>query len=543
MKKIYLSAVALLLGSTLNAQNAFWTETKYRGAFDITDNTAKTDWTDGWANFRPDTIAYGTETATFSTNITTNTTWSGIVKLVNKVYVTNGATLTIEPGTIIRGDKTSQGTLIITRGSKIIADGTKDKPIIFTSNQKIGSRKEGDWGGLIILGKALNNQPGGVASIEGIDASENTKFGGNDDQDNSGSLSYIRVEYAGIPLMPGKEINGVTFGSVGKKTVVDNIQVSFSGDDSFEWFGGTVDCKHLIAYRGIDDDFDTDYGYRGRVQFGLIIRDPKLFDVAGASNGFESDNDATGSNAKPLTAAIFSNITSIGPKADGSVALPTGEKYDAAFYIRRNSSISVFNSIATGWEKGLLIDGSSSEDNINGDTAVFANNMLPNFATGTKVVKAANSFYLPWFGPKSNDTTTMISDINWKNIFVNLGDKIDARLNTGSLAAKGADFTNKKFIGEILSITENNFSVSSVLIYPNPMNGNGVISFDLPTTSELTINLFDVTGKMISTLAKGSFETGVNNVAINASTLENGIYLVAISNGVSTETIRLAIEK
>ena len=543
MKKIYLSAVALLLGSTLNAQDAFWTETKYRGAFDITDNSAKTDWTDGWANFDPENTVYGATTITASTDITTNTTWSGIVLLKNKVYVKNGATLTIEPGTIIRGDKATQGSLIISRGAKIIADGTVNKPIVFTSNEAAGSRSEGDWGGLVILGKAVNNQPNGVASIEGLTESEETKFGGTDDTDNSGIIRYVRIEFAGIALQPNKEINGITFGSVGNKTVVDNVQVSFSGDDSFEWFGGAVDCKHLIAYRGLDDDFDTDFGYRGRVQFGLIIRDASMSDAQGDSNGFESDNDAAGSSAKPLTAPVFSNITSVGPKGDGTLVLPSGEKFEKAFRLRRNTATSVFNSIITGWEKGLSIEGSPVEDNITGDTMVFANNTLVNFSTKSKVVTALASFYQPWFGPKSNDTTALIADIKWADLFKGLGSKIDARLTTGSVIATNADFTHKKFKEKAASISEITTIVTEAKIYPNPMNGNGVISFDLPTTSELTINLFDVTGKMISTLAKGSFETGVNNVAINASTLENGIYLVAISNGVSTETIRLAVEK
>ena len=174
---------------------------------------------------------------------------------------------------------------------------------------------------------------------------------------------------------------------------------------------------------------------------------------------------------------------------------------------------------------------------------VFANNTLVNFSIKSKVVTASASFYQPWFGPKSNDTTALMADIKWADLFKGLGSKIDARLTTGSVIATNADFTHKKFKEKAASISEITTIVTEAKIYPNPMNGNGVISFDLPTTSELTINLFDITGKMISTLAKGSFESGVNNVAINASTLENGIYLVAISNGVSSETIRLAIEK
>ena len=545
MKKIYLSAVALLLGTTLNAQDAFWTETKYRGAFDITDNTAKTDWTSGWANFDPENEVYGTATNTVSTHVTTNTTWSGIILLKNKVYVQNGVTLTIAPGTIIRGDKLTQGSLIISRGAKIIADGSIDKPIVFTSNEKVGDRNEGDWGGLILLGKAKNNQPNGEALIEGVAESNGTdsKHGGSDDADNSGILRYVRVEFAGIALQPTKEINGVTFGSVGAKTVVDYVQVSFSGDDSFEWFGGAVDCKHLIAYRGIDDDFDTDFGYRGRVQFGLIVRDPEMSDAAGASNGFESDNDGKGSSLKPLTAAVFSNITMVGPKGDGTVTLPLNEKFDKAFCIRKNSSISVFNSVSTGWKKGLSMEGTSVEDNLTGDSLAITNNSFVNYATKTSVTSTTPGFFQPWFGPSNNDTTLTITDVKWADIFKGLGTKIDARLTAGSVIATTADFTHKKFKEKGLSISEITDLVSEAKIYPNPMNVNGLISFNLPTISELTITLFDVTGKVISTIADGLFEAGKNNVAINTSSLENGMYLVAISNGSSIQTIRLSIEK
>ncbi|MFM8963428.1 MAG: hypothetical protein ACKOGD_06245, partial [Sphingomonadales bacterium] len=299
MKKIYTLLTAFCLGSVAMAQDAFWTPTTYRGAFPVTDNTPATDWTAGWSNFDPENTVYPATVTTVSADITTNTTWSGVVKLMNKVYVKNNATLTIAPGTIIRGDKLTQGSLIITRGAKIIADGTAANPIVFTSNEAVGARNEGDWGGLVILGLAKNNQPGGVAFIEGIVPTTDSQFGGNFDNDNSGILRYVRVEFAGIALEPNKEINGITFGSVGNQTIVDYVQVTFSGDDSYEWFGGTVNCKHLIAYRGLDDDFDTDFGYRGKVQFALSIRDKDIFDAPGDSNSFECDNDAAGSTAQP----------------------------------------------------------------------------------------------------------------------------------------------------------------------------------------------------------------------------------------------------
>ena len=138
MKKLNLLIIMLsVLISTVGAQTPFWTSTTYKGAFPVTDNTPATDWTDGWSNFDPENTVYPSATTTISSNIITNTTLSGTILLQNKVYVTNGATLTILPGTIIRGDQATQGTLIITRGCKIIAEGTKSNPIVFTSNQSI----------------------------------------------------------------------------------------------------------------------------------------------------------------------------------------------------------------------------------------------------------------------------------------------------------------------------------------------------------------------------------------------------------------------
>jgi len=542
MKKIYLSLATLIVSSALNAQSAFWTATPYKGAFPVTDNTNATDWTSGWANFDPENTNYGAATNTVSTDITSNTTWSGIVRLNNKIYVKNGATLTIEPGTIIRGDKQTEGTLVITRGSKLMAVGTATNPIVFTSNEAPGNRAEGDWGGVVILGKAVNNQPGGVAYIEGIAPTADTEFGGNDDNDNSGVLQYIRIEFAGIALQPNKEINGITFGSVGNQTKVDHIQVSFSGDDSFEWFGGTVDCSHLIAYRGLDDDFDTDFGYRGRVQFGLIIRDKDLSDAAGDSNAFESDNDANGSNAQPLTAAVFSNITIVGPKGNGTITLPVGEKFEKSFRIRRNSAISVFNSITTGWEKGLSIEGASSEDNFTGDTAYFANNLLVNYATGSNVVTAAPSFYATFFASEGNDSTKTISQVNWVNLFAPLGTAPDARLSQNSIAATGASFTNPKFSGGFLAI-ETLDKINGLNLYPNPANNEVSIDLSLTEGAQVSVTIYDMTGKLVSDAFSGFMNAGVNQVKINTQHLPSGMYNTVISSDNSLKNIKLSISK
>ncbi|HRP53228.1 MAG TPA: hypothetical protein PLI97_06930, partial [Fluviicola sp.] len=299
MKRIYLSMLVATLGlSQSNAQ--FFETTTYRGAFAPAPTAM---WTDGWANWDPQNTNYGTPNVTISTNITSNTTWTSnnVYLLSGQIYVKNNATLTIEPGTIIMGNKAVNGSgLFITKGSKIMAEGTSTSPIVFTSNQAPGARGAGDWGGLIILGKAANNQVNGVANIEGLAPTSDTEFGGGttpDNNDNSGKLSYVRVEFPGYAYQTDKEINGITLGSVGDATEIHHVQVSFCNDDAFEWFGGTVNAKHLVSYRNLDDDFDTDYGFSGQIQFGLIVRDPDIADnpSVSTSEGFESDNDATGS--------------------------------------------------------------------------------------------------------------------------------------------------------------------------------------------------------------------------------------------------------
>jgi hypothetical protein len=520
MKRIYTSIAMLTLGLTANAQ-AFWTPTTYKGAFPVTDNTAATDWTASWANFNPETTVYPATTTTVSANVTTNTTWSGVILLQNKIYVKGNVTLTIAPGTIIRGDLATQGSLIVTKGSKLIAEGTASSPIVFTSNEAVGSRAEGDWGGVVLLGKARNNQPGGIANIEGIPASPDTEFGGTDDTDNSGSLKYVRIEFAGIALLTNKEINGMTFGSVGSATKIDFIQVSFSGDDSYEWFGGTVDCKHLIAYRGLDDDFDTDFGYRGRVQFALSIRDLNLSDAAGDSNSFESDNDATGSAALPLTAAIFSNVTSIGPKGNGTIVLPAGETFQKGFRIRRNSALSIHNSISTGWKKGLSIEGASTENNFTGDTAVFANNLLVNYAAASNAVTAPITVYANFFSADGNDSTKTIAQVNWVNMFPALGVTPDARLTPTSTAAAGAAFPASIFTGGFVALEQTN-DVENFEVYPNPSKDELNIRFKSEQAQTLTI--LDLSGKTIYT------EAVQNNAKLDISNLANGTYILSVSN-------------
>ena len=292
-----------------------------------------------------------------------NVTWTAnkIYKLSGFVRVGEEATygtitkvgnLTIEPGTVIVGERATKGALIVHRGSKINAIGTAAAPIVFTSERDPGTREAGDWGGLVICGKAPNNLPDTQASRE-LEGGYGAFHGGTDAADNSGTLKYVRLEYAGIPINPNQEVNSLTLGSVGSGTTIDYVQASFGLDDSFEWFGGTVNAKHLIAYKGLDDDFDTDNGFSGYVQFGVGIRGAAIADQSG-SNGFECDNDAAGSANTPFTSAIFANISIIGAKGASSTSIDPLFQHGAQ--LRRNNKQKIYNTVITGYPYGVYID-------------------------------------------------------------------------------------------------------------------------------------------------------------------------------------------
>ncbi len=424
----------------------------------------------------PTVITPGTGTGTENTilegRITANRTLKAdyTYKLRGLVYVTNGAILTIEPGTKIVGESGSEGGLIITRSCKIIADGTAAKPIVFTSEAATPQR--GDWAGLVLLGNAPTNSSfngvqgvgeieGGINNSDGLGLYGTPASQGQNPADNSGILRYVRIEYAGYAFLPDKEINGLTFGGVGNQTVVDNVQVSYANDDSFEWFGGTVNCSHLISFRTLDDDFDTDNGFSGKVQFGISLRDSSVADIS-KSEAFESDNDANGSALLPQTSAIFSNMTVMGPKA--TLANIGNNLFSWGAQIRRNSSMSLFNSIIMGYPNGLYIDatkGVPTDNNIPGSLNVqntiiagCPTPVLYGLGTNTNVPLVANSTatITAWFSTAAygnsilatNDLVGLTAPFNYKNP--------DFNPTAGSPAAAGATFTHSKLTSGFTSV-------------------------------------------------------------------------------------------
>lgn len=526
MKKTLLTIIAIgaYFAAQAQARPFQFDSTDFVGAF------GKIDWTSGWSNFDPQNTNYPTTNATLSGDITTNTTLdaSKIYLISGNVYVKSGATLTIPEGTVLRGDKASKATIIVTRGSKINAQGSVNKPIVFTSNQEVGDRDYGDWGGIIILGKAKVNPTGGVATIEGgiNNANNDGEYGGIDDNDNSGVLSFVRVEFPGIAYQPNNEINGISMGGVGKGTKFDHCQISYSGDDAIEWFGGSVDAKYLITYRNWDDDYDCDFGFTGRIQYGFTMRDPAIADASG-SNGFEVDNDGTGSTNTPFTAPIFSNITLLGPKVFNTTI---ASNYKRAVHQRRNSRISIFNSVLAGYPTGWLVDAQTTYDEVINGTAEFKNNILACMDKTWDNTGVSGTWDQATFATNSTNN-------NIDNMACNVGYTSTSLSTPGVLPTSGSIVWNKqswsssKFgvVGkQITSVTKLSNTINAV-VYPNPVNNS--INIQVENGQAFVATLLDLNGKKI-------VET---SATIDASILANGIYVLQVITETGIATFKISV--
>jgi hypothetical protein len=503
MNKNYFIAILSLVFNFAVAQIE---QTSYRGAFAPAPAAM---WTDNWTNYDPQTTVYPTATVNVSADITANTTWTtGTTYLLTQlIYVRNNATLTIQPGVIVRGAAGS--ALIVTRGAKLNANANATNPIVFTSNQAAGSRNRGDWGGVVLLGRGEFNVNNGVNNIEGIAASVLTEYGGGttpDVNDNSGTLRYIRIEYGGFVFSPNNEINGLTMGAVGRGTTIDYIQVSFTNDDAFEWFGGSVNCKHLVSYRNLDDDFDTDNGFSGNVQYALAVRDPQISDnpSVSTSEGFESDNNAAGSAVTPATRGIFTNCTLIGPSF--RLTLPSGgtlaSGYKRGARIRRASQLKIFNSIFMDFPEGVHVDGVAAENNAVAGTLKFKNNILAGITNTSRIIQITTpgtttvgnnpAFNMSnWYIANANSTYTtnvnlLTSPYDTNNAQNYSG--LDYRPGTASDAASGADFTDSSFNGILIQapavVSDIDFTSyrGAFAPAPTPMWTNGWTNYDPQNT-------------------------------------------------------------
>jgi hypothetical protein len=544
MKKSLLFIVAgLMMVTGLSAQSIndnFFKKVSYVGAFD-----GIIDWTKGWTEWDPVNANYPEPTVTKGngqftraggTHITANETWSGVIRLNGWVYVDQGATLTIEPGTIIRG--TERSVLSIERGAKIMAVGTPDKPIVFTSAQGAGFRGPSDWAGVVINGNAPNNLPGGQGITEGGIGSP---YGGNDPQDDSGVFAYVRIEFPGFEVATDSEVNGLTLNSVGNKTRLEYIQVSYSGDDGFEWFGGTVNARYLISYKTEDDDFDTDNGFSGMVQFGLILRDPEIVDTDTA-NGFESDNDRDGSSTTPITKAIFSNISGFGAAKDLATynALPQNHKEGAAMRIRRNSRIQVYNSLFLGWGRGVRLESSGTHGAAQADEMTIKNTIIGGV-----------------FGNKYQTDNSVLSAAQLETWFLAterrnkmLGDMADAKItnpfsltNPNFQPMAGSPVFNASYwvttsAGNIPTIQKESLALS----YPNPFRHQTNIEITLEKESHVRVQIYNMTGAVVAELHNGVMYRGINRLTLDGAGLSKGMYLSRIVIGNEVQTLKLIRE-
>ncbi len=370
-------------------------------------------------------------TLTENMRLTADKKWT----LLGYVYVPDGVTLTIDEGTVIVGSTTAEkAALCVERGGKLIANGTKEKPIVFTSGQPAGQRAPGDWGGVVLLGKAPTNRSATPVIEGGLDR----PYGGTDAADASGSLKFVRIEFAGVAAFAGSEINGLTLGGVGTGTTLENIQVSFGNDDGYEFFGGTVNGKNLISYASSDDDFDFDFGYTGKIQYGIVVKDPNTVDNGDDNNGIECDNDGSGTDATPFTKPDLSNFTFVGPN---NASTNSRHKYGNRF--RRASTFSLRNSIIMGYNQaGFAMESDATVTAYKNGVSAFKNNLV-HAVTNPYLSGAAGIMTSGEIQTKAESegciTYASPNDIQLKDPF-NISAP-NLMPDTGSPALTGADFT------------------------------------------------------------------------------------------------------
>lgn len=585
--------------STLLGQSTFkFTPTSYVGA--LSDDPAK-DWTKGWANWDPKNTVYPAVTDTTTLNgmvaglpvrgekdLTTTLTLDAnqVYLLKGFIVVRSGGKLVIPAGTVIRGQADlistprNYASIIVERGGQIEVLGTVEKPVVFTSNKPVGQRERADWGGIVISGRALHNQVTAANpdnfQIEGFNTVTFDpglgRAGGTNTNDNSGILRYMRIEFGGLAFEVNREINGLTLAGVGAATELHHIQCSYINDDSFEWFGGSVNSSHLIAYKTTDDDFDTDFGYSGLNQFGIAVRDTSYFDPtyslpsnASTSEGFESDNEPSGTaSVRPYTNAIFSNYTMVGPVAVGRTYNQLSSVQRAAFRrgarIRRNSSLRIVNSIFMGYRNFLMIDGDSTLRNTNYPAALatvtpntpvdqatkqtyFANNLIVNTAaaytsttdtTANGLVEIARVNNISKARLTAIDAWVRQSGVLANNInpvpytagtvLVNPSAYIatpDFRPVAGSPALAGANFKDNPVLSNLItSLREISRAIAAANpVYPNPVQANTELYFGRQVES---FGIFDLNGRLLR------YGLDVDRASLNG--MDAGMYIIKFND-------------
>jgi hypothetical protein len=508
--------------------------------------------------------------------------------LTGLYYVDSLYSITIPAGTVIKGD--TAATLIVKRGATIQARGTSVAPIVFTSRKAPGSRDKGDWGGIIILGKAPVNKVEPL--IEGgiIGGS----YGGNDPNHSSGVFAYVRIEFCGYRYQLNNEVNGLTHGGVGKGTEIHHIQVTKSFDDSYEWFGGTVDERYLVSFEGTDDEYDTDFGYSGRLQYCFGLRNPTDYDPTGQSNGFESDNDANAlSTDKPYTSSVVSNLTLVGPaRTNATIAsIPLAATFEYSSVQRRSTKFSYLNTAIIGYPRAVSIrDDSTKVFATRGDLQIRCSSVAA-FAVGNDTGRWAS--INTWLGTpqfrnlgyvRQPDTMglTNMTDITNPNPVPVAGSELDTAFVCfrstvpGSNADKTSDpwFTVTDYRGAFVpglpmdqqwTANWTNFNaqntdynptntgigdetpvVATRLLAqnkPNPFNPSTLISYTVPSRGYVTLKVYNVNGQEVAALVDGVSPAGTFQITFNAKGLTSGVYFYRLTGNGFDETQKMVLLK
>ncbi|OZC01857.1 T9SS type A sorting domain-containing protein [Rubricoccus marinus] len=554
-------------------------------------------------------------TQTLSGVLTGTTTLSAneVYLIDGEVYVDNGATLNIPAGTVLKGKQnptTGNGqssVLVVQRGGTLNARGTAAAPIIFTAEGDdvtdpfdTNETQRGLWGGVIILGNATNNR--GVRQVEGIPSTDRSKYGCGDagfdcdEDDDSGEMTYVSIRHAGFTLTPNAEINGLTLGSVGRGTLLEHIEVFANSDDSFEFFGGTVNAKYLVASFSGDDDIDWDQGYTGKLQFVFSLKD----ESGDVGRCIEGDGAASPFTAALLSDPVVSNLTCVG---SGVGSTPGGSDAGGpTLKLRENTRGAIYNSVFTAVQSsagGIDLEVQPEDDNGNpvGDATIstaqnfregeltIANNIFFDFSVGNDAasivrrdeadieatIAAANQFVTPGLVNVADGSGAADDARDQDGV-------LDPRPGFGSAAASGADFTLARLSGDnfftpvsfkgafpatnqglfwaagwtalddMLYFSANvtvdaeeapEAAASALRAFPNPASGVATVALTLATAQEVQLTVVDMLGREVAVLASGETAAGETRFALPVADLQAGTYLVrlATEGAVSTQML------
>lgn len=354
--------------------------------------------------------------------------------LMEFVFVEDGATINIPAGTVIKGAPgggLNASALIICRGGTINATGTASNPIIMTSvsddvdvADDLGANARGLWGGLIVLGKSITQKADGEGQIEGIGTDPRGAYGGTDATDNSGTIQYVSIRYGGSNIGEGNEINGLTMGAVGSGTTIDHVEVFNNADDGFEWFGGTVNTKNLIAAGCKDDSYDWDEGFRGKGQYWVVVQSSDAGDRAAEMDGCASDNRG---DTQGFSQPTIYNATFVGCGAG------SGIPGNMIFKFREETGGYYYNSIFTDFAGDIKYDDSNKVKLVGvinfDDEKGSAGNLVSDHVISGDLELSNNLFYEFGFGASTPEMLVkyssfdaaakdpVLQDVSGKNTF------------------------------------------------------------------------------------------------------------------------------